>query len=1147
MSFQNSIYEEEFINLINSLNESIKEYYKVSKHNIKETNNFLSIFEKEWKEMDKPLKEEIQKNTSENINKITIKVSQSQNIITQIQKNSFANEQNLSLFFNDAKKIFKAMKETRNENLANKNFRAKSLRNHTINDNLDFKNDKKNKSVIPILIKKILYYLNQFKDYNEIIGKVSNKEKYNFINLQKSIFEVLNSTQRNNNRLLNENDPLNNDQLNYLSEENPKENINISKMANKYNKEISILNNKIKELSETIQKNNMEYLEIKKIDELKKKIEEQLNKTNENINDDTNINYEMKNDFEKMVLNIIDNNKNLNSELNKLKSDIQEKNEVIKNINLNNSKLKQDLLNKDNIIQEKDYEIMILTQDNQLDINAYQRIDKLLNKELGKKNLNTNNSNIDINTNNEMRKEMQNLFKENYKLKSELKYLKLNITEAPSPSINKTEYLDINKVSSNQINIIKKEYENQKIILKKKYEKENKELIKNIENLSKQLTLKNEEIISLQKEIIKMKTQKQENSMNFPKNINHNLKKSLSKPEEENNKLKQQIIMKGKQLQGKSGNSNYKENIRKLQLKENNLKSVEYQPQIINLQNIINEKDELIKQYKNKIQNNNNENLNNISNKFISLENKYNNLLKELKNKNIEINNLKTKLLNNNKKNNELNNIILNNKKLIQSLNNKITDLKSSTNENNQNELINKYKKEINELNNAFLKTNSIIEQKDLIIKNLKENPNNNNNELEKVIEQLKQENKNLTDELMKNNISNKSNQNEEELKNKINLLNLKISSLNEENEYYKNKAEELHEQLKNVYKLKNNTENTLDMIINFSEKDLDKKENNNLENSNNINQLKQEIINLKNLNQKLQNDYNQEKNKNIELIKNKELPDNMNINDRNDNNVDLETKLKKKEEEIEALNTFTFKLQKELENSKEKNEIYESKINLLTKENISIKNQLERLSKTMPNEINALKFQLDEANKRNQINLAGHSNLNKINEKSKIEDANETQAETHNNLLLKLNEKNKEISELKNQNKELRFKLEEKEVKSAYSGYRTEDFNISNYEEEFDLRKMANGAKEKNRSEDVNIDYPGIQEIKDKLKELTFKYTNLVEQVKILLGNINFTNKAKPQITQICQLIGYSPRTTARIFSFPKEKKKLLGINNII
>ena len=832
MSFQNSLYEEEFINLINSLNESIKEYYKVSKHNIKETNNFLSIFEKEWKEMEKPLKEEIQKNSSEDIKKIIIKVSQSQNIITQIQKNSSANEQNLSLFFNDAKKIFKKMKEKRNENLANKQFRAKSLRNHTINGNLDFQNDKNNKSVISIIIKKILYYLNQFKDYNEIVGKVSNKEKYNFINLQKSIYEVLENFQRNNNRLLNGNDPLNNDQLNYLFEENPKENINITKITNTYNKEISILNNKIKELSETIQNYNIENLEIKKIDELKKKIEEQLNKTNENTNDNTNINSEKQNDLEKMVLNIIDNNKNLNSKLNKLKSDIQKKNEIIKNLNLNNSKLKQDLLNKDNIIQKKDYEIMTLTQDNQLDNNAYQRTDKLLNKELGNKNLNVNISNIDINLTNGLRKEMQNLNK------------------APSSSINKTEYLDINKVNSNQINIIKKEYENQKLILKKKYEKQNNELIKNIENLSKQLTLKNEEIISLQKEIIKNKTPIKENSMNFAQNINHNLKKSFSKPEEENNKLKQQIIIKGKQLQGKSDNSNYKENIRKLQLKENNLKLVEYQQQTINLQNIINEKDELIKQYQNKIQNNNN--INTINIKFISLENKYNNLLKELKNKNTETNNLKTVLSNNNKKINELNNIILNNKKLIQSLNNKITDLKSSAIENNQNELINKYKNELNELNNAFIKTNSILEQKDLIIKNLKENPNINNNELKEVINQLKQENKNLADELMKYNIPNKSNQNEEELKNKIDLLNLKISSLNEENEYYKNKAEELHEQLKNVYKLKNNTENTLDMIINFSEKDLDKKENTNLENSNNINQLKQEIINLKNLNQKL-------------------------------------------------------------------------------------------------------------------------------------------------------------------------------------------------------------------------------------------------------------------------------------------------------
>ena len=89
----------------------------------------------------------------------------------------------------------------------------------------------------------------------------------------------------------------------------------------------------------------------------------------------------------------------------------------------------------------------------------------------------------------------------------------------------------------------------------------------------------------------------------------------------------------------------------------------------------------------------------------------------------------------------------------------------------------------------------------------------------------------------------------------------------------------------------------------------------------------------------------------------------------------------------------------------------------------------------------------------------------------------------------------------------------------------------------------MANGARDKNRSEDINIDYPGIQGLKDKLVELEFKYNNLVEQVKILIGNISINQKIKPQVTQICQLLGYSPKTTGRIITSNKEKKKILGI----
>ena len=150
-------------------------------------------------------------------------------------------------------------------------------------------------------------------------------------------------------------------------------------------------------------------------------------------------------------------------------------------------------------------------------------------------------------------------------------------------------------------------------------------------------------------------------------------------------------------------------------------------------------------------------------------------------------------------------------------------------------------------------------------------------------------------------------------------------------------------------------------------------------------------------------------------------------------------------------------------------------------------------------------------------------------------------QKEIENNMVTKLN---KEISDLKNKNKELLFKLEDKEVKSQNSRYKTEDLNVSGYEEEFDLRKMATGARDKNRSEDINIDYPGIQGIKDKYKELLQNMNLLEEQVKILICNINCNSKIKPQITQICQLMRI-PAKNIQLIIAGKDKKKALGIVN--
>ena len=107
---------------------------------------------------------------------------------------------------------------------------------------------------------------------------------------------------------------------------------------------------------------------------------------------------------------------------------------------------------------------------------------------------------------------------------------------------------------------------------------------------------------------------------------------------------------------------------------------------------------------------------------------------------------------------------------------------------------------------------------------------------------------------------------------------------------------------------------------------------------------------------------------------------------------------------------------------------------------------------------------------------------------------------------------------------------------------YRSENFNFSDYEEEFDLKKLADDAGNKNKSEDINIDYPNIQEIKEKQRQLLQKMSMLEEQVKILLCNINCSGKIKPTVIQICQLLGLNQEKIKMVIS-GKDKKNVLGI----
>ena len=154
-------------------------------------------------------------------------------------------------------------------------------------------------------------------------------------------------------------------------------------------------------------------------------------------------------------------------------------------------------------------------------------------------------------------------------------------------------------------------------------------------------------------------------------------------------------------------------------------------------------------------------------------------------------------------------------------------------------------------------------------------------------------------------------------------------------------------------------------------------------------------------------------------------------------------------------------------------------------RENEKIKNQLIRLSKTLPEEYNELQKQYKSLEGK-YLNLKNKNPNNQIPKNTKSEEKNEDKKEKE------LLEAKKEIEQLKKKNVELFTQLEDKEINKNFYDNRSEDANKSNYEEEFDLRKMAKGARDKNRSQDVNIDYPGLQNYKEKVRELEFYYNSL-------------------------------------------------------
>ena len=1016
INLEESIYNDEFVKLINTLLDSIKEYYKVSKNITKNEKVLINSAEyginNSQSIINKIINEEVDLNQINLYNKII------ENLITTLNKleiNINSSEKNLLYFFEDAKVLFRKMNLKRKEMIMNYQKRINSISNKKIGVSASNSSNKKNRSRMPnqseiqSKLKNNLFMQNQKSEINcRISGKVLD-----------GIFPYETKTLENN-RNFNSNS-INDVRIRQKARTYSKKISNKfedSKMVNGDKNEDSALKGQYKGIN-NIEKYNNEELKM-----LVKKYEIQIKKLNIELkkyqmNDNRYTNYStIQNDNQKknkLILALKDNLRNSNIKYNELYS------------KLNDSQNKIKKLEEENLILKSS-------------------TTSLVNKSISFKDQEKNANKI-------LTIKLNNLIKENSILKKNIESLKYSNPVSVSDfnyrnSQQKNDYLITNQPLEKEVELLRKQLSdemnknkellNKSISMKNKYNSEISQISKRNTELSKLLLNKQNALFKLEKD-------------NLDKNKElANLKLSLNNLKQNSNidQEKQKVI-------DSYRNNNSKGDINNNIIIENNKKEIE---QLKNLNNTLQDK---IKYYQTQIKNIKNElyekiqeNIelkNNTDKQMRDMKNDYENTIKELEEKNKELE----------------------------------SNLGDCQNFNNN-------------LNQQIDSLNQQIVAKDIKILEL----NYQNEQTQNKCSSLEEQNKKISEELNTKKTDD----------NKINEENQQISILKEELEQQKILSNDLNNELS---KIKNDKQILTKKISNYENEILNNNKNNDI-NEEIKKKLNQEIENLKkeNLSLKLNNEKLSNQLTDI-LSGNKKL-----------NNINNEEK--------EQLKNQIF-------NMKTDKEKYDNEIKVLKRENEKMKDQIYRLSKSLPEEYNELQQQYNDLeNKYKNLVKSKHDTI-KIEQSPAAGSA--STGRKNDEKMEELNKAKKEIEQIKKKNMELVRQLEEKEFKKNCYDNKSEE-NVSNYEEEFDLRKMAKGAKDKNRSQDINIDYPGIQAIKEKYRELDFYYNSLEGLVKKLLLTIQCTPKNKTYINELCKIVGLDLETTNKILT-NRNKNLLLSLFN--
>ena len=178
-----------FVPLINNLNDSIKEYYKVSRHNIIELTNIISYYSEQDKSIELLLSEIINTNKYEKMNELRDKINIIKGVLNQLKLNSNSARKNLDLFFEDVKVIFKNMQIKRKQNIS-------ELNQNSQNYSLLISNNDSICLTIKKIYSQINILLNKLNDFNNITNgaegnNTENGKLNDFINIKNNIRKEL--------------------------------------------------------------------------------------------------------------------------------------------------------------------------------------------------------------------------------------------------------------------------------------------------------------------------------------------------------------------------------------------------------------------------------------------------------------------------------------------------------------------------------------------------------------------------------------------------------------------------------------------------------------------------------------------------------------------------------------------------------------------------------------------------------------------------------------------------------------------------------------------------------------------------------------------------------------------------------------------